>query len=95
MISPSQTGGRIGVLRRPDAQSKAAQTEKFNRLYERYSRGLLGLTLSILRDQAAAEDAVQNAFVCVFKNLDKIDEQNCSKTRAYLIVISRREAFKL
>lgn len=71
------------------------QAEKFTAIYERYHRALCGLAYSILKEQHAAEDAVQNAFLNILKNLDKIVEIDCSKTRAFLIVITRRECYKI
>ena len=38
---------------------------------------------------------MQNAFLNILRNLDKIDEIDCSKTRVFLIVITRRECYKL
>lgn len=77
------------------AAPPGGEADKFTRVYERYHRALYGVALSILKEQAAAEDAVQNAFLRVLKNLDKIEEEDCSKTRAFLIVIVRRECFKI
>ncbi|MEG2173992.1 MAG: sigma-70 family RNA polymerase sigma factor [Oscillospiraceae bacterium] len=69
--------------------------DRFDLLYEQYHRAMYRLALSVLRQPQLAEDAVQNAFLRVFQNLDKIEAIDCSKTRAYLIVIVRRESFKL
>lgn len=75
--------------------AETGQAEKFTALYQRYYRALCGLAFSILREPQAAEDAVHNAFVNILKNLDKIEEIDCSKTRSFLIVITRRECFRL
>ena len=77
------------------AAAESGEAEKFTAIYERYHRILLRLACSILKEQQAAEDAVQNAFLNILRNLDKIDEIDCSKTRVFLIVITRRECYKL
>lgn len=73
----------------------AGESEKFTKIYRRYHRALCGLAFSILKDQHAAEDAVHNAFLNILKNLDKIVEIDCSKTRAFLIVITKRECYRI
>lgn len=77
------------------AASETGQADKFTALYQRYYRALCGLAFSILKEPQAAEDAVHNAFVNILKHLDKIEEIDCSKTRSFLIVITRREAYRL
>ena len=77
------------------AAAESGEAEKFTAIYERYHRILLRLACSILKEQQAAEAAVQNAFLNILRNLDKIDEIDCSKTRVFLIVITRRECYKL
>ena len=77
------------------AAAESGEAEKFTAIYERYHRILLRLACSILKEQQAAEDAVQNASLNILRNLDKIDEIDCSKTRVFLIVITRRECYKL
>ena len=55
------------------AAAESGEAEKFTAIYERYHRILLRLACSILKEQQAAEDAVQNAFLNILRNLDKIE----------------------
>lgn len=43
----------------------------------------------ILKDRMLAEDAVQQAFIKVMKNLHKLDEKSCHKTTGYVVTIAR------
>ena len=45
-----------------------------------------------MRDYQLAEDAVQKAFMKVLDNLHKIEEPDCNKTRAFLVIITRNVA---
>lgn len=60
---------------------------KFERLYIEYKQTMFYAAERILKDSHAAEDAVHQAFIRVINHLDKIDETNCPKTRAFLVVI--------
>lgn len=41
----------------------------------------------ILNDKYLSEDAVHQAFIRIIKNLHKIDENNCPRTRNFLVII--------
>jgi RNA polymerase sigma-70 factor, ECF subfamily len=45
--------------------------EAFNQLVAAYQDYLFGLTLRVVRDRAAAEDAVQEAFFSAYRNLSR------------------------
>ena len=68
---------------------------KFEYLYNRYNRLLLYKAYTVLRDQSLAEDAVSEAFIRVFKNLDKIDDCDSGKTAAFLVIIARNCAITI
>lgn len=59
----------------------------FERLYIEYKQTMFYAANRILNDCYAAEDAVQEAFLRVINHLDKVDEKNRPKTRAFLVVI--------
>ena len=59
------------------------------RLYIKYRKLMYSVATNILKDQHLAEDAVHQAFVKVSKHLHKIDEENISATRSYLVIICR------
>jgi RNA polymerase sigma factor (sigma-70 family) len=46
----------------------------FERLYDDYSPAIYGLMLKILRDEALAEDALQDAFVRIWQKIHTYDE---------------------
>ena len=65
------------------------------RLYERHRTAMYYAACDVLKDPFAAEDAVHQAFICVMKNLHKIDESNTARTRGYLVMISRNTAIDM
>lgn len=46
----------------------------FEKLYDDYSAAIYGLVLKILRDEAMAEDALQDAFVRIWQKIHTYDE---------------------
>ena len=49
----------------------------------------------ILKNEHTAEDAVHKAFLRIIKHLDKINENDCHKTRAFLVVITEHIAIDI
>ncbi len=58
-------------------------------LYEQYEQMLYRIAFNILKNSADAEDAVQECFVRVIKNLDKIYAVPRNELRFYLVIIVR------
>jgi len=73
----------------------AGDKEKFDYLYSRYVKLLLYKAYAVLRDYALAEDAVSEAFIRVYKNLDKIEDCDSGKTAAFLVIIARNCALTI
>ena len=74
------------------------ETEKQNKtagLYKAYGKLMYTIAFDILRDSALSEDAVHEAFVRVMKNLHKINEEDCPRTRNFLVIILRRVAIDI
>jgi RNA polymerase sigma-70 factor (ECF subfamily) len=67
--------------------AKAGNNKSFNLLIRRYLSAVYGSCLRFLNDQAAAEDAVQETFVKVWRNLKKIDPQK--NFRAWVMEIAK------
>jgi len=63
----------------------------FNALYDATSAKLLGVCLRILKDRAAAEDAMQDSFIKVWKNADRFAANGYSPM-TWLITIARNTA---
>jgi RNA polymerase sigma factor (sigma-70 family) len=63
-------------------------------LYDRFGRVAYGLALRVLRDPALAEDAVQEAFLTVWRNADRfLPEQ--AKASAWILTFVHRRAVDL
>lgn len=62
---------------------------KAEQLYNRYRSTMLYIANGILHDNNLAEDAVSESFIKIIKNLDKINESDCYRTRAFLVIIVR------
>ena len=59
-------------------------------LYDRYGRTAYGLALRILRDQALAEDAVQEAFLAVWRTASKFVPERGKASTWILTLVHRR-----
>jgi RNA polymerase sigma factor (sigma-70 family) len=59
-------------------------------LYDRYGRAAYGLALRILRDPALAEDAVQDAFLAVWRTATAFDRRRGSASTWLLTLVHRR-----
>lgn len=70
---------------------KAGEQAAFNELYDRYGRAIYNVILENTRSSADAENLVQDAFVKIWRNIDRYD---ASKGRLFtwLVVIARRVA---
>ena len=53
------------------------------------------VAIRILNDEHLAQDAVQEAFIRIVKNLDKINEVNCNRTRAFIVIIIRNASIDI
>ncbi len=68
---------------------------KLERIYDMYSGTMLKVAKQILSDDASAEDAVSDSIETIIKNLHKITDISCHKTRAYIVIIVRTRAIDL
>jgi RNA polymerase sigma-70 factor, ECF subfamily len=71
-----------------ETEQSLAQLET---LYETYHRQAIGLAYHMLGDMADAEDAVQDAFICAWRALDRYDPERGSQ-RTWLLAIVRNRA---
>ena len=62
---------------------------KLERLYNKYKNEMFYAANNILQDRQLAEDAVHQTFIKIYDILYKIDENNCRKTRNFLVIICR------
>ena len=59
-------------------------------LYDRFGRVAYGLALRILRDEALAQDAVQEAFLGVWRNADRFLAERAKASTWILTLVHRR-----
>lgn len=68
---------------------------KLEQLYLRYRQLMFAVAIKVLGHSQDAEDAVQQAFLSVLQNLEKISQVDCPKTRAFLVIITERKAIDI
>lgn len=68
--------------------------DAFGALYDRFSRIAYGLALRILRDRALAEDAVQDAFLAVWRSASSFKAER-SKPSTWVLTLVHRRAVDL
>ncbi|MCG6884609.1 MAG: sigma-70 family RNA polymerase sigma factor [Silicimonas sp.] len=73
------------------ARAGIGERAAFSDLYERTSAKLFGVCLRVLNDRAAAEDAMQDAYVKIWKNADRYSANGLSPM-TWLITIARNTA---
>jgi RNA polymerase sigma-70 factor (ECF subfamily) len=62
---------------------------KLEALYKEHISSMYKVARSILNDEYLAQDAVQEAFINIFNNLEKISQTDCNKMRALFVIIVR------
>jgi RNA polymerase sigma-70 factor (ECF subfamily) len=55
----------------------------------------MNIAMSILHNQADAEDALQNAFIAIAKNIDKLSDANSKQTEAYVCLAAKNRALNM
>ncbi len=68
---------------------------KFEAIYFAYSKYLYSIGVNILKDEQSAADALQQCFIKIFENIDKIKEVNSSHTKSFISIIMRNESINL
>jgi len=79
----SDTGGLVAALRARDPRALEA-------LYDEYGRRAFGLAYRILGNGEAAEDAVQEAFIALWNQTDRIDEARGRVGSLLMTIVHRR-----
>lgn len=67
----------------------------FEKVYYDNRTIMYNTAVGILKDAHLAEDAVQDAFFSLAKNIEKIHNRDCIEIRNYLIIIVRNAALKI
>lgn len=68
---------------------------KFVKVYEAYVKLMFYVANEILHNSHDAEDAVQQAFISIAKNMKNISEVECLKTKGYVVTIVENKAIDL
>ena len=64
-------------------------------IYRTYRNLLFNVANRILKNETDAEDAVQNAFIRIMENINKISEPECHKTKCWCVLIVKRVALNM
>lgn len=63
--------------------------EKFEQLYHDYQKLMLSTAMSVLHNTALAEEAVQESFLKIAKNISAFSSEDCNKTVGLIVIIVR------
>ena len=77
------------------AFSSIEEQDKFEALYSKYKNLLFHKALQILHDHMLAEDAVSEAYIRVYRNLEKIEDIDSPRCVAFLVTIVRNTALTI
>lgn len=66
---------------------------KFETIYIKYRRLMYKIAFELLGNAQDAEDAVQDAFVRICDNIEKLGDPDCPQTRNYCVIITRNLCF--
>lgn len=68
---------------------------KFEDLYNRFERLLFVVANDILKDPYKAEDAVNDAFINIINNFEKIHDVNSPRTKRFVVIVVRNICFNI
>lgn len=72
-----------------------ADRQRFASIYEQHHAKMERIAIHILKDQSSAEDAVQNAFVQIIRNFEKIDQIPSEDLLYWIISIVKNECYMI
>ena len=71
------------------------EKRKFVRVYEKYRYLLYKITYDVLNDSHLAEDALQEAFWKIARNMEKLGDIDAVATKRYIITVAKRAAIDI
>lgn len=71
------------------------ESAKLQRLFEIYEQPMYRIAFAVLKDSAAAEDAVSDTFMKIIRNIKKIGEPDSQKTKSYVIKTLKNTAIDI
>lgn len=66
---------------------------KFEDIFNSYKKTMYYVANSILKDEHYSHDAVQNSFLKIIKNIDKIEDVKSNKTKGFIVTYYSKELF--
>ena len=84
----------MGIDTRIVGLLKAKDEKALSLLYDNYSEVLYGVCFQILKDSSAAEDALQESFIKIWKNSHTYDQKK-AKLFTWILRITRNTAIDL
>ncbi|MDE6030703.1 MAG: sigma-70 family RNA polymerase sigma factor [Oscillospiraceae bacterium] len=72
-----------------------ARLEEFDALYKKYRNLMFRVAFDILGNVCDTEDALQDAFMCIAENMDRISAVDCPQTRNFAVIITRNICFNM
>src|SRR5437899_7842156 len=94
--SPSLMPRDLAHLSDEAVVALAARSDEvaFAELYDRYGRAAYGLAVRVLRDEALAEDAVQEAFLAIWRGASRFIPER-GKASTWILTLVHRRAVDL
>lgn len=80
------------ILSLVDSDDKKSKIEL---IYNKYRKLMFYIANQILCDKILIEDAVQDSFVKIIENIDKIEDVNSHKTKSFIVIIVRNHSINL
>lgn len=68
--------------------------EKFEKIYYAFHKEILHVTIKLTGSREGGEDAAQEAFIRIAKNISEIKMDNRDSVQAYVLTIARNEAIR-
>ncbi len=69
--------------------------QKFEKIYYKYRILMFSVAKEILGDNRLAEEAVQEAFIKIAKNVDQIEDITSHKTRNFTVIIAKNTSLDM
>ena len=69
--------------------------DKFEYIYKKYKNLLFYKAWDILHDNMLAEDAVSDAYMRIYRNLEKVDDPDSPRSAAFFVTIVRNVALTM
>ena len=72
-----------------------ADNNKIIKVYEEYYGLMLYIAIQVLKDRALSEDAVSESIEKLIRNIHKVGDISCYKTRSLIVIIVRNTAINI